>query len=151
VTFTSVSDEGPIAVANGILAARSTAELESAVVTFETSRQPGYRFDQACPTPCWGHVGADEPGLLYLAVATLPWGCDTTVKESMAITGHRLYLIHWISSPSQTRCDAAQESRWRLLSVSRRGLPAAGTLTVQLQLQGSCPKSNAAENQVELT
>jgi hypothetical protein len=151
VTFSTVSYEGPTVVSNGILAAKSTAELESAVVKFETSRHPGYQLDQACPTPCWRLVRTDDPRLLYVAVATLSWGCDTTVKEGTAIAGQTLYVIHWISSPSQTRCDAAQATRWRLLSVSRRDLPAAGVLTVQLQLQGSNPKSNAAATQVELS
>jgi hypothetical protein len=151
VAFSTVSYDGPIVVASGIRAATSTAELEAAVVAFETSRHPGYKLDQACPSSCWRHVRPDELGHVYLAVATLPYGCDTTDKEGAAIAGRTLYLIHWTSSPSGSRCDAAQASRWRLLSVSRRDLPGAGTLTVRLQLQGSNANSNAAESQVELT
>jgi hypothetical protein len=149
LTFTTVSSDGPRVVANDILVANSTAELESAVLAFETSRHPGYRLDQACPAPCWGHLQADKPGFLYLAVATTPDGCgDTVIKERAAIAGHTLYFIHWVGARSGTRCLAAEDARWRLLSVSRRDLPAAGTSTVRLQLQGSNPKSNAAESQV---
>jgi hypothetical protein len=151
VTFSTLSCEGPMVVASGILAATSTEELEAAVVAFETSRHAGYRLGQACPTPCWRLVRPDDSGLLYLAVATLSTGCATTVKEGTAIAGRLLYLIHWVSSPSETRCDAAQASRWRLLAVSRRELPGAGTFTVRLQLQGSSPNSNAAESHVQLT
>jgi hypothetical protein len=152
LSFTTVSSEGPRVVTNAILAANSTAELESAVLASETSRHPGYRLDQSCPAPCWGQLQADKPELLYLAVATMPDGCgDTTVKERAAIAGRMLYFIHWVGARSGTRCLAAEDARWRLLSVSRRDLPGAGTLTVRLQLQGSNPNPNVAESQVELT
>ncbi len=149
VSFTTVSNEGPVAVSNGILAATSMTGVEADVVAFETGRHPGYRLDQACPAPCWRLVHADEPGLLYVAVATLPDGCDTSVKEGAAIAGHMLFLIHWVSAPSSTRCDAFPQPRWRLISVSRRDLPGAGTLTIRLQFQGS--EEGSAESQVDLS
>jgi hypothetical protein len=149
IGFTGVSSEGPIVVSAGILAAPSTAELEAAVVAFETSRHPGYRLEQACPPPCWRLVQADRPGVLYLAVATVADNCDTPIKEGAAIAGRTIYFIHWVGSPSGSRCDAAQSSRWRLLSVSRRDLPGAGTLTVRLQMQGAAQGS--FESQVALT
>ncbi len=151
VSFDIVSSEGPLVYRAAILAAPSTAEVEAAVVTFETSGHAGYRLDQACPAPCWRLVRAEEPGLLYLAVATFIVGCDTTVKEGVAISGRTLYLIHWVSASSGSRCDAAPTQRWRLLSVSRRDLPGAGTLTLRLQLQSSNSDSTAAESQVERT
>jgi hypothetical protein len=138
LNFSTVSFKGPRVVTNAILAASSTAELESGVLASETSRQPGYRLDQSCPAPCWGQLQADKAGLLYLAVATMPDGCsNTTIKERAAIAGRTLYFIHWVGARSGTRCDAAEDARWRLLSVSRRDLPAAGTLTVRLQQQGT--------------
>jgi hypothetical protein len=152
LSFTTISDLGPRAVTNAILASNSTADLESGVLASETSRQPGYRLDQSCPAPCWGQLQADQPGLLYLAVATMPDACgDTSIKERAAIAGRTLYFIHWIGARSGTRCLAAEDARWRLLSVSRRDLPGAGTLTVRLQLQGSNPDANAAQSQVELS
>jgi len=152
LTFTIVSSEGPRVAADDILVANSTAELESSVLAFETNRHPGYRLDQACLAPCWGQLQADKLGLLYLAVATMPDGCgDTRIKERVALVGRTLYFIHWVGARSGSRCDAAEDARWRLLSVSRRDLPGAGTFTVRLQLQGSNPNSNAAESQVELT
>jgi hypothetical protein len=152
LTFTTVSSDGPRVVTNDILVANSTAELEASVLAFETSRHPGYRLDQACPAPCWGLVQQYKPGLLYLAVATMPDGCgDTTIKERAAMAGRTLYFIHWVGTRSGTRCLAAEDARWRFLSVSRRDLPAAGILTVRLQLQGSNPDANAAESKVELS
>ena len=149
LSFTTISSEGPRVVTNAILAANSTAELESAVLASETSRQPGYRLDQSCPAACWGRVQADKPGLLYLAVATMPDACgDTSIKERAAVAGRTLYFIHWVGARSGTRCLAAEDARRRLLSVSRRDLPGAGILTVRLQLQGSNPDANAAETQV---
>jgi len=152
LSFTTISDLGPRVVTDAILAANSTAELESGVLASETSRQPGYRLDQSCPAPCWGQLQADKPGLLYLAVATMPDACgDTSIKERAAIAGRTFYFIHWVGARSGTRCLAAEDARWRLLSVSRRDLPGAGTLTVRLQLQGSNPDANAAKSQVELS
>jgi hypothetical protein len=138
LSFSTVSSEGPRVVTNAILAANSTAELESGVLASETGRQPGYRLDQSCPAPCWGQVHADKPGLLYLAVATMPDACgDTTIKERAAIAGRTLYFIHWVGARSGTRCLAAEDARWRLLTVSRRDLPVAGIVTVRLQQQGT--------------
>jgi hypothetical protein len=152
LTFTTVSFDGPRVATNDILVASSTAELESSVLAFETNRPPGYHLDQSCPTPCWGQQQADKPGLLYLAVATMPDGCgDTTIKERAAIAGRTLYFVHWVGARSGSRCFAAEDARWRLISVSRRDLPGPGTLTVRLQLQGSNPNPNAAESEVELT
>ena len=140
LSFSTVSYEGPRVVTNAILAANSTAELESRVP------------DQSCPAPCWGQLQADKPGLLYLAVATIPDGCsETTIKERTAIAGRTLYFIHWVGARSGTRCGAAFDERWRLLSVSRSELPEAGTLTVRLQRQGSNPYAIAAESQVTLS
>ena len=137
VSFTTVSYDGPRVATNAILAASSTAELESGVLASETSRQPGYRLDQSCPAPCWGQLPADKAGLLYLAVATMPDGCsDTAIKERAAIAGRMLYFIHWVGARSGTRCDAAVDARWRLLSVSRRDLPAAGTLMFDCSSRG---------------
>lgn len=152
VSFNTISYEGPRVITNDIFAASTTAELESAVLAFETSRHPGYRLDQACPAPCWGPVPASQPGLLYLAVATMADGCgDTRVKEGAAMAGRTLYFIHWVGVRSGSRCLAAQDARWRLLSVSTRDLPGSGTLTVRLQLQGSNSNANAAEGRVDLT
>src|SRR6266699_296725 len=152
VSFNPISYEGPRVITNDIFAASTTAELESAVLAFETSRHPGYRLDQACPAPCWGPVPASQPGLLYLAVATMADGCgDTRVKEGAAMAGRTLYFIHWVGVRSGSRCLAAQDARWRLLSVSTRDLPGSGTLTVRLQLQGSNSNANAAEGRVDLT
>jgi hypothetical protein len=82
----------------------------------------------------------------------MPDGCgDTPIKERAAIVRHTLYFIRWIGARSGTRCLAAEDARWRLLSVSRRDLPGAGILTVRLQLQGSSPDANAAESQVQMS
>ncbi len=152
LSFSTVSSEGPRVVTNAILAASSTAELESGVLASETSRQPGYRLDQSCPAPCWGPLPADKAGLLYLAVATKPDGCsDTAIKERAAIAGRTLYFIHWVGARSGTRCDAAVDARWRLLSVSRRDLPGAGIMAIRLQLQGAKPAADAAESQAKLS
>ena len=152
LSFTTVSADGPRPTTNAILAGNSTSELESGVLALETSRQPGYPLDQSCPAPCWGQLPADKPGLLYLAVPTMPDGCsDTTIKERAAIAGRTLYFIHWVGARSGKSCLVAEEARWRLLSVSRRDLPGPGILTVRLQLQGSRPDANAAESQVELS
>ena len=149
VAFTTVSYEGPNVYREGIFAGTSTAGVEAAVLGFETSGHSGYRLDQACWAPCWRLVRAEEPGLLYLAVATFSDGCDNTVKEAAAVAGRALYLIHWVSSPNGSRCDAAPTQRWRLLSVSRRDLPGPGTLTVRLQMQGA--DQGGFESVVELS
>lgn len=150
VSFSTVSAEGPFVVAEGIVAATSMAEVEADVVAFETRGRPGFSPDQACPATCWRPVRADEPGLLYLAVATFPSGCDLTVTEGVAIAGSTLYFIHWVGGPNGSRCDTIAGGRWRLVSVSLRDLPGAGPLTVRLQLQGSDGTSNVGESQVEV-
>jgi hypothetical protein len=144
VSFAIVPSEGPILVREGIFAAASPAELETAAArTGQTLKQP-------CPTTCWHLYHAAQPGLLYVAVGTWPDGCDHDVKESGAMAGRTLYFIHWVGGSNGTRCgDAEQAPRWRLVSVSRRDLPGAGTLTVRLQLQGT--EQGGAESQVELT
>jgi hypothetical protein len=144
ISFRTVSSEGPIAVKSGIFAANSISALEAAVAT------SGYTLKQACPPPCWRVFQGDQPGHLYVAVAIIEDRCDTTVKEGAAIAGRMLYFVHWISDRNGSRCDAAIAHQWRLLSVSRQNLPASGTLTVRLQLQGYYG-SRTLESAVELS
>jgi hypothetical protein len=149
VSFNNVSFEGPLVDRPGILAAPSTADLEAAVVRFESHGRAGYDPTQACAPTCWRLVPAADPAVLYLALAINVEVCDATVKEGTALAGRTLYFIHWISGPNGSRCDTVVRSRWRLVSVSRRDLPGPGRLTVRLQLQGYYG-SSAWESQVEL-
>lgn len=142
VSFNTVSSEGPLVYGAAILAAPSTAEVEAAVVTFETNGHAGYRLDQACPAPCWRLVRAEEPDRLYLAVATFILRCDTTVKEGVAISGRTLYLIQWVSAAKRIqmrrRSYAAVEAPLGLETRSSRrrdAHPSSAVAIKRLQLQ----------------
>jgi hypothetical protein len=77
----------------------------------------------------------DVPDRIVIAVIT-NYVCNGTEKEATVMAGHTLYFVHWVRGSGGV-CNAALGSpTWRLYYARRADLPASGTLTVRLQLQG---------------
>jgi hypothetical protein len=136
VGYTMLSELGPTAIGEDILASTSLAGLRTQVLasrsTFTGAEQPCRAFVNDAD-PCWMNI-ADQPGRLYVAVSTFET-CYRTVKEAAAVKGQTLYFIHWIGK-FQRGCSWAQGMpRWRLIYLRRDSLPRSGPQTVDLQIQ----------------
>ncbi|HYR47233.1 MAG TPA: hypothetical protein VER07_00485 [Candidatus Polarisedimenticolia bacterium] len=136
VGYTTLSELGPPAIGEDILASTSLADLRTQVLasrsTFIGAGQPCRSFVNDADL-CWMNIG-DQPGRLYVAVATFET-CYRTVKEAAAVKGQELYFIHWVGK-SQRGCNLALAMpHWRLIFVRRDSLPRSGLLTVDLQIQ----------------
>jgi hypothetical protein len=136
IGYATLSELGPPATGENILASTSLADLRTMVLasssTFTQGGQPCRAFVND-EDPCWMNI-VDEPGRLYVAVATFEL-CYRTVKEAAAVKGQTLYFIQWIGK-AQRACNLAQGMpHWRLVYVRRDSLPRSRLLTVDLQIQ----------------
>ena len=135
VVYTTLSELGPTATAEDILASTSLADLRTKVLasrsTFAQGGQPCRAFANDAD-PCWMNL-ADEPGRLYVALTT--FACYRAVKETAAVKGQTLYFVHWIGKPQRVCNLMLAMPHWRLIYVRRDTLPHSGLLTVDLQIQ----------------
>src|SRR6266571_2400529 len=100
VSYTTLSELGPTATHEDILASTSLADLRTRVLASTSTFTEGGQLCSASfndADPCWMSL-ADQPGRLYVAVATFET-CYRTIKEAAAVKGRTLYLIHWIGKP----------------------------------------------------
>ncbi len=136
VGYTTLSELGPPATGQDILASTSLADLRTHVLasrsTFTQGGQPCRAFVND-EDPCWMNI-VDEPGRLYVAVATFEQ-CYRTIKEIAAVKAQTLYLLHWIGKPQRACNLALAMPSWRLIYVRRGSLPHSGLLTLDLQIQ----------------
>ena len=132
-----LSEFGPVAIGQGILASTHLFDLRRQVLESKTTRSfpdlPACQADTHLPDPCWMQI-ADGNDRLFLAVSTVAT-CYRTVKEAAAIKARTLFFIHWIGKPQRACNLALALPRWRLISVPRSSLPEAGKLVVDLQIQ----------------
>jgi hypothetical protein len=142
---------------DGILAATSIEKVRKAVIDYEIRGDPRLTADRICPpqgNSCW-RENSDDPGVVYLAVASPGGPCDADIKDAAALSTRTLYYIEWMSGPNGAHCGDAGPPPpvWWLLSVSRRDLPTTGTLTVRLQVQSDRDHTtvNVAESLLQLT
>jgi hypothetical protein len=128
-----LSARGPFGVGPDVAASTSLATLRDEVVA-----RAGQLACEQYPNhtdPCWRLI-PDQPAGVYIAVI-INYACRADSKEAVAIAGSTLYFIHWIGN-AQGPCNAAlARPEWRLYWASRNDLPASGTVTVRLELQGT--------------
>ena len=84
-----LSEFGPVAIGQGILASTHLFDLRRQVLESKTTRSfpdlPACQADTHLPDPCWMQI-ADGNDRLFLAVSTVAT-CYRTVKEAAAILG----------------------------------------------------------------
>lgn len=141
VNLIELSRQGPFGFGDPDIAAGTTlAQVRDQVLAQAAangrSAQSTCQAEPDWPDPCWMRQ-AETGGRVYVAVI-INYECNANSKDTTALSGRTLYLIHWVGNPGGPNgaCTVARPN-WRLYAASRRDLPNSGTLTVRLELQGS--------------